>query len=155
MQQKQIRLAKRAARKAIPAELKQQKSALICQQIINHPRYQAAKHVSAYLAMPEEVSVQAVIENAWAAGKTLYLPVVMGWGKALKFAVYHKDSELVPDSLGIKIPKVDPATYLIQANSILWSRRWSLLIALATALAWAVAFMIALLLLPNNQAIRF
>ncbi len=78
MQQKQIRQDKRQARQSISAELKQQKSAHICQQIIDHPRYQTADKISAYLAMPEEVSVTDIINDAWAHNKTVYLPVVMG-----------------------------------------------------------------------------
>lgn len=112
MQQKQIRKDKRATRQSIPNEQKQQKSAVICQQVITHPRYQAATKISAYLAMPEEVSVVTIIKDAWENGKTVYLPVVMGWGKPLKFAPYHKDSELIPDSLGIKIPAVDSSAYI-------------------------------------------
>lgn len=115
--QKQIRKDKRQARQEINKTVKQQKSAMICDSIINHPAYQTASKISAYLAMPEEVSVKAIIEDAWAADKQVYLPVVMGWGKSLMFAPYYQDSELVPDSLGIKIPNVKQSDY-ISANQL-------------------------------------
>ncbi len=110
--QKQWREEKRQARKNLSATDKAQKSQAIIKQIIKSDEYKNAKHIGVYLAMPEEVNLQTLIETAWQDGKSVYLPVVIGWGKPLLFAPYTTDSQLVKDALNIDIPNTDTDSYI-------------------------------------------
>ncbi len=112
LSQKNIREQKRSARKNLSVDDKRKKSRHISEKVIQCKIYQQAQHIGAYLSMPEEVNVKAIIEAAWADGKKIYLPVVRGWDKPLQFAPYTPESILVKDVLGIKIPDIDKTHYL-------------------------------------------
>lgn len=110
--QKDIRKQKRQARKSLPTAEKQRKSQQVCERVISSQDFQQAQHIGAYLCMPEEVDVRAIIEAAWEADKQVYLPVVVGWGQALQFAPYTATTHLVKDMLDIDIPAVDKKCYV-------------------------------------------
>ncbi len=110
--QQQWRQEKRQARKNLSATDKAQKSQAIIKQIIGSEDYQNAKHIGAYLAMPEEVNIQTLIETAWQDGKSVYLPIVIGRGKPLLFAPYHTDSLLIQGTLSINIPDCNTDSYI-------------------------------------------
>lgn len=110
--QKSWRQCKRDARNHLSAADKTEKSRLITQTLLQSTAYQQAKYLAAYLCLPEEVNVQAVIERAWQDGKAVYLPVVMSWGKALQFAPYTADTPLCKDVLAIDIPAVAVDSYI-------------------------------------------
>ncbi|MBS9781419.1 MAG: 5-formyltetrahydrofolate cyclo-ligase [Gammaproteobacteria bacterium] len=110
--QKQWREEKRQARKNLSTTDKAEKSQTIIKKIIESNDYKNAKHIGMYLAMPEEVNLQTLIETAWKDGKSVYLPVVIGWGELLLFAPYTSDSQLVKDALNIDIPNTDTDSYI-------------------------------------------
>lgn len=112
MTQKNDRIAKRSARQALKSTEKAQKSAQISEQLLATAAYQQSSTIGAYLCLPEEVNVKAVIDAAWADGKSVFLPVVLGWGKALQFAPYTPESTLIKDALGIDMPDVPVSKYL-------------------------------------------
>lgn len=115
--QKMQRCDKRQARQALSDEEKQQKSQKIAEKLIQTPAYQQAQTIGAYLCMPEEVNVKTIIDTAWADGKNIYLPVVLAWKQALKFAPYTPNTLLTKDLVGINIPDVCTSNY-INANEL-------------------------------------
>lgn len=112
MTQKRLRQEKRKQRQNLSKETRSHSSEIIVKKLLETDAYQNASRVGAYLALPEEVDVQKVIESAWKDGKTVYLPVVLGWGRALKFVPYSPDSQLVRDVLNIPIPDVGCERYI-------------------------------------------
>ncbi len=110
--QKNIRKQKRIERKNLSIDDKRKKSRQISEKVLHSSAYQQAQYIGAYLSMPEEVNVKAIIEAAWADGKHIYLPVVTGWDKPLQFAPYTPASILIKDALDIKIPDIDKTHYL-------------------------------------------
>eukprot|EP00030_Apusomonadida_sp_AF-17_P002275 a3327_38.p2 GENE.a3327_38~~a3327_38.p2 ORF type:complete len:215 (-),score=50.75 a3327_38:173-787(-) len=78
-----VALAKKALRKEIAAALAaasdaalEEANADIVAAILRSPEYAAARTVAAYMAMPREVDLAAVIARAFADGKTVALPRV-------------------------------------------------------------------------------
>lgn len=110
--QKDWRQAKRTARKSLLSRDKQAKSQQVAQRLLATEGYQKAQRIGAYLCLPEEVDVRAIIETAWADGKQVYLPVVLAWGEPLLFAPYTADSVLTKDCLSIDIPAVERSEYI-------------------------------------------
>lgn len=110
--QKDWRKAKRGARKAISDSEKTACSESIAAAVLATSAYQQAHTIGAYLCLPEEVSVAAIIQAAWADGKSVYLPVVMELGQPLQFAPYHPDASLSKDILDIEIPAVSSEHYI-------------------------------------------
>lgn len=110
--QAELRTIKRRARQALSTEEKIQKSTQIAKIFLQTEVYQQADTLSAYLCLPEEVNVKAIIDAAWADGKTVYLPIVLARGKALKFAPYKPETKLTKGALGIDIPDVPNHEYV-------------------------------------------
>lgn len=110
--QKQWRKEKRTQRQNIDDTSRLEKSQLICQKVLCTTAYQKAECIGAYLSLPEEVDVQSIIQQAWADGKSVFLPVVLAWGVPLKFAPYTPNTALKKDCLDIDIPDVDPKDYI-------------------------------------------
>ncbi len=77
-------------------------SAAICAQIISSQDYQQAQAIAAYLAVGNEVCLQAVLDNALQAGKQVYLPRLHG--QAMQFARYSGTDELRRNRFGIAEP---------------------------------------------------
>ncbi len=102
--QANLRQQKRRQRQALPAEEKQRYSQQIAEHIIASEAYQNAERLGAYLAMSEEVNVQAIIERAWADGKSVYLPVVTAKGQAMSFCRYTPDTPLTKDVVNMDVP---------------------------------------------------
>ena len=115
--QKDWRKDKRVARKSIILHEKIIKNQQIAEKVITSKDYQQSTNLGVYLFIPEEVDVKSIIEAAWTDGKKVYLPVVIGIGKALKFAPYSENTKLKKDCLGIDIPDL-PDEQLINANEL-------------------------------------
>lgn len=112
MTQTHIRNTKRTARKNLLPEQRQTFSERIAKHFLASRAYHDATHIGAYLALPEEVSVQTIIDTAWSDRKYVYLPVVRAKGQAMSFAPYAPDTPLTKDNMHIDIPDVEPANYL-------------------------------------------
>ena len=76
-------ITKQELRQKIKIELSQNKqnfekwSKLICQNIINSEFYQKAQIVYAYMALPDEVDLSILIDDALCKNKTVYVPKVV------------------------------------------------------------------------------
>ncbi len=65
-----------ATRRNLPPDERLERSRAICRHIIHHPRFDRARNLACYLAVGGEADLHAVMEEAWAMGKRLYLPVL-------------------------------------------------------------------------------
>lgn len=105
-------ITKQELRQKIKIELSQNKqnfekwSKLICQNIINSEFYQKAQIVYAYMALPDEVDLSALIDDAICKNKTVYVPKVVPNSNKMIFFDYSK-CQFENGSFGILEPKTE------------------------------------------------
>ena len=103
-------ITKQELRQKIKIELSQNKqnfekwSKLICQNIINSEFYQKAQIVYAYMALPDEVDLSVLIDDALCKNKTVYVPKVVQNSNKMIFFDYSK-CQFENGSFGILEPK--------------------------------------------------
>ena len=103
-------IRKQELRQKIKIELSQNKqnfekwSKLICQNIINSEFYQKAQIVYAYMALPDEVDLSVLIDDALCKNKTVYVPKVVPNSNKMIFFDYSK-CQFENGSFGILEPK--------------------------------------------------
>ena len=77
------------------------------QQLVRHRLFRAAQHIACYLPNDGELDITPLIDQAWAMGKTVYLPVLSCIRhNHLHFLPYRPDDELVCNRFGIPEPVV-------------------------------------------------
>lgn len=105
-------ITKQELRQKIKIELSQNKqnfekwSILICQNIINSEFYQKAQIVYAYMALPDEVDLSVLIDDALCKNKTVYVPKVVPNSNKMIFFDYSK-CQFENGSFGILEPKTE------------------------------------------------
>ena len=105
-------IRKQELRQKIKIELSQNKqnfekwSKLICQNIINSEFYQKAQIVYAYMALPDEVDLSVLIDDALCKNKTVYVPKVVPNSNKMIFFDYSK-CQFENGSFGILEPKTE------------------------------------------------
>lgn len=105
-------ITKQELRQKIKIELSQNKqnfekwSKLICQNIINSEFYQKAQIVYAYMALPDEVDLSVLIDDALCKNKTVFVPKVVPNSNKMIFFDYSK-CQFENGSFGILEPKTD------------------------------------------------
>lgn len=105
-------ITKQELRQKIKIELSQNKqnfekwSKLICQNIINSEVYQKAQIVYAYMALPDEVDLSVLIDDALCKNKTVFVPKVVPNSNKMIFFDYSK-CQFENGSFGILEPKTD------------------------------------------------
>ena len=72
---KELRKAMDARLHGLTTEEKAAASAAVCARLSALPQYRQAGSIMAFLHMPDEVSLDALIQDALAAGKEVYVPV--------------------------------------------------------------------------------
>jgi 5-formyltetrahydrofolate cyclo-ligase len=103
-------ITKQELRQKIKIELSQNKqnfakwSKLICQTIINSDFYKKAKIVYAYMALPDEVDLSFLIDDALCKNKTVFVPKVVPKSNKMIFFDYSK-CQFENGSFGILEPK--------------------------------------------------
>lgn len=103
-------ITKQELRQKIKIELSQNKqnfekwSKSICQNIINSEFYQKAQIVYAYMALPDEVDLSVLIDDALCKNKTVYVPKVVPNSNKIIFFDYSK-CQFENGSFGILEPK--------------------------------------------------
>ena len=106
------KITKQELRQKIKIELSQNKqnfekwSKLICQNIINSEFYQKAQIVYAYMALPDEVDLSVLIDDALCKNKTVYVPKVVQNSNKMIFFDYSK-CQFENGSFGILEPKTE------------------------------------------------
>lgn len=105
-------ITKQELRQKIKIELSQNKqnfekwSKSICQNIINSEFYQKAQIVYAYMALPDEVDLSVLIDDALCKNKTVYVPKVVPNSNKMIFFDYSK-CQFENGSFGILEPKTE------------------------------------------------
>lgn len=105
-------ITKQELRQIIKIELSQNKqnfekwSKLICQNIINSEFYQKAQIVYAYMALPDEVDLSVLIDDALCKNKTVFVPKVVPNSNKMIFFDYSK-CQFENGSFGILEPKTE------------------------------------------------
>lgn len=80
-EQKKLLRKEMAARRAEMSKADCEKfSREVVQKILAHPVYKNAKSVMAYAAMPEEIQLNELFDDAFNAGKKLSIPFIVGRG---------------------------------------------------------------------------
>ena len=103
-------ITKQELRQKIKIELSQNKqnfekwSKSICQNIINSEFYQKAQIVYAYMALPDEVDLSVLIDDALCKNKTVFVPKVVPNSNKIIFFDYSK-CQFENGSFGILEPK--------------------------------------------------
>ena len=105
-------ITKQELRQKIKIELSQNKhnfekwSKSICQNIFNSEFYQKAQIVYAYMALPDEVDLSVLIDDALCKNKTVYVPKVVPNSNKMIFFDYSK-CQFENGSFGILEPKTE------------------------------------------------
>ncbi len=100
-----LRQQLRAQRRALDEHEQSHLSQNAVQQLVRHRVFRAAQHIACYLPNDGEVDLTPLIDQAWAMGKTVYLPVLSSIRhNHLHFLPYKPDDELVRNQFGIPEP---------------------------------------------------
>ncbi len=91
-------------RKAIDLWQKKDWDEKIVASIMAHPLYEKASAIMLYMAMPQEISVDLLVEVAISAGKKVGLPRVNRQAKRLHVHQFAKDDQLIAGVYGIREP---------------------------------------------------
>ncbi len=107
-----IRQSKRNQRQTLSADTQQQHSKTLCQNIIRQKSYRNSQHVACYLANDGEIDPYQLIEHAWFANKTVYLPVLSPIKNSLYFAPYDENSQFRHNRFNIAEPVCHPSDWI-------------------------------------------
>ncbi len=93
-------------RRAMTKEAWEEASAAILNSLQQSLIYQSSKCLYCYVDYNHEVGTGGILEDAWKAGKKVYVPKVLG--KDMEFFEIKSFSELEPGCKGILEPKENP-----------------------------------------------
>ncbi len=100
----EIRKSVMNTRNRIPKLMLEQRSGIICKKVTQLPEYQNAETVYAYVPLDREVSTIPLIEAAWADGKRVAVPQVIGDGR-MRFVVLNDWDQLEEGHFHVREPK--------------------------------------------------
>lgn len=104
MDKSTLRLAFKARRQAMLAEDCKVRAQALVEHIKSLQIYKNAQSIMAYLAMPKEANLDALIESALASGKTVYVPVCVDKTHMIAAKLTSLD-DIDRGVLNIRIPK--------------------------------------------------
>lgn len=107
----------RDARAAVPKRYAQQASYKFSEHFASLEPYQAASKVAGYLPFEGEADPMPLMDRAIQEGKQVFVPIIVGKSKPLKFAAWTRESTTKQNSFGIAEPDVAPEN-LIDANEL-------------------------------------
>ena len=90
-QKKVLRKEINLKRSEMPKDERDKLSHEIVQKILSHPVYQNSKTVMAYASMPEEIQLNELFDDAFAAKKTLAIPFIVGRGTMRPVLLPNRD----------------------------------------------------------------
>ncbi len=97
-----IRAVCKKALAEISDKERKEKSKLITEKVLSLPQYQTAKSIFIYLSTDSEVDTSAIIIDAFAKEKTVYVPIILEKMFAVRI---DKDTKFSIGKLGIKEPE--------------------------------------------------
>ncbi|MGI9233655.1 MAG: 5-formyltetrahydrofolate cyclo-ligase [Woeseiaceae bacterium] len=92
------------ARREMTAEARATSSEKICRRVLQSREFRAARTLSCYLPMADEVNPLEIIERGWRANKRIFVPVLFGDGK-MSFRELRHETTLRRNSYGIWEPE--------------------------------------------------
>jgi 5-formyltetrahydrofolate cyclo-ligase len=100
----EIRECIRPLRQIISPQYRTKASCAAAKHFIESEAFQNSQSVASYLALPEEMDTQPLIEALWEAEKDCYLPLIHP-NKELSFALYNKTTPLAPNRYQVLEPQ--------------------------------------------------
>ncbi|WP_159565915.1 5-formyltetrahydrofolate cyclo-ligase [Budvicia diplopodorum] len=88
----------------------QQHSAVdnVMNQLLQHPKIQAAQHISLFISFDGEINTQPIIEALWQQQKSVYLPVLHPFSRGnLLFLRYTPQTAMKAHPFGLMEPKLN------------------------------------------------
>ncbi len=95
----------KAKRNKLSKETVLQKSNIICDKILNHPKYRESTYIYCYYPIQNEVNIVPVIEDALKNNKTVALPKVISTDGKMIFVNVDKKDDLLKGHYNIPEPK--------------------------------------------------
>ncbi len=108
----QIRSKIRAQRKSVGQRSRLQWSQTACERVLELEAYKNSKRVGAFQSFDGEADPMGLMKDAIEQKKQVYVPVIIGKAKPLKFAPWHPDVEFKPNRFGIDEPVAEPADWI-------------------------------------------
>lgn len=106
-----LRLRLRAQRRALDLGLRQAAARAVAAYVADWSAWLQAGHIAGYWACQGELDPQPLLEQAWAAGRSVYLPVLQD-AHGLRFAPYRPETPLRLNRFRIPEPEVPLAACL-------------------------------------------
>ncbi len=104
---KEIRHQMRAQRAELSPAFRHHASTLICKQCIKTGAFRSSQRIACYFPCNGEVDLFPLVEQAWAMGKTCYLPILDDFkNNHLLFAPFHQGDILHRNRFGIPEPTI-------------------------------------------------
>lgn len=102
---KELRKVMLQKRKNLTSTEQRQLSTAIQTVLLQHELWQTAKSVALYAATQNEAGTELLLENAWASGKSVFMPRVTDSKNGLmEFALCHSTADLTPGAFNILEP---------------------------------------------------
>lgn len=107
--QEKKRLRQEAAKifSRLPSDTIKGASKRITEQVLSSPLHRQAASLFVYVSTDREPDTRALIENAWRAGKKVYVPKCYGQGRMDAVRVFSWN-DLAPGAYGIPEPVISP-----------------------------------------------
>lgn len=112
MGKQEIRKTIRAARRELTASQRAEKSAQMCRQLTALDEFQAAGAVAGFLAFDGEADPMAAMKTASEQGKAVFVPMIVGPGKPLRFAAWTPAGPTRLNRFGILEPDVATSDWI-------------------------------------------
>ena len=104
---KQLRKLVKVRIKALSAAEKEKRATALLRAVWNHPLFASAQHVMLFWPLPDEINTIPLIEHAYAVGKNVFLPVVVGDELVVK---PYNPTTMQPGAFGILEPQGNPVS---------------------------------------------
>ena len=118
MDKKEIRKLMKARKAALTEEYVADYSARVTERFIAQPFYRDAKALYAYLTFNEELRTDGLIRQAWADGKRVAVPRVLGKG-VMEFYYIDSFDGFIRSAFGVPEPPEDPERLADDAEFLL------------------------------------
>lgn len=106
-----LRLRLRGQRRALDPALRQAAAQAVAARVADWPAWLRASRIAGYWACQGELDPQPLLERAWAAGRSVYLPVLHD-AHSLRFAPYRPETPLQLNRFRIPEPQAPLAACL-------------------------------------------
>lgn len=93
--------------KAISFAEREKRATALLRAVWEHSAFKQAQNVLLFWPLPDEINTIPLIEHAYAVGKTIFLPVVVGDDLVIKS---YNPTSMSPGAFGILEPQGDPVS---------------------------------------------